>query len=162
MEAHQVLQEQTRNHYRWLERAVSDVDAELARRDPLAGRPSIAWQVTHLVEQVESTAQALCAWTPPAGDIPGSWDELRARFSASARGALAGLCDLTEADLAEPPLVPVHPSFEATLSTRLRWWSGHVFHVAYHLGQVGSLRAALGLGWDSLISDCHQDPPTGS
>lgn len=162
MEAHQLLQEQTRHHYRWLERAFTDFDEELACREPLVGRPSMTWQVTHLVEQVESTAEALCGWMPPAVPIPGAWNSLCTRFTSSAEGALRALAGLSADDLTAPPLVSVHPGLEEALSTRLQWWSGHVFHVAYHLGQIGSLRAALDLGWRPFTSDYRQDPPTGS
>ena len=39
------------------------------------------------------------------------------------------------------------PEFAERLSTRHAFLAGEVFHFAYHLGQLGSLRADLGLGW---------------
>jgi hypothetical protein len=60
---------------------------------------------------------------------------------------LAALESVAPADLDLPPRVAMHPDFEASITDRRRFWSGHVFHMTYHLGQLGSLRAELGLGW---------------
>lgn len=162
MHARELLLEQTRHHYAWLTRATADVDAAAAAWRPGDGRPSIAWEVAHLIEQVESTAEAVAGRSPSGEGVPEAWDALRARWREVARDALAALERLGPGDLERPPAVPLHPGFEQALATRARWWSGHVFHVAYHLGQVGSLRAALGLGWNSIETDSRQDPPTGS
>ncbi len=145
MRADELLLLQTRHHYRWVDRATSDVGAEPARREILPGRPTIAWQVGHLIEEVESTAEALCGLSPPPSPLPESWQELRRRWEASSGAALRALAGLGPGELAAPPGVPIHPGFEESLATRRHWWTGHVFHLAYHLGQVGLLRAALGL-----------------
>jgi hypothetical protein len=108
--AHQLLLEQTRHHYRWLEWVTADVDPDQA------------------------------AWRPGA----------------------AASCTATLEELASTPLVELHPGFETMLATREAWWRGYVFHLADHLGQVGSLHAALDLGWPSPDSEYPQDPPTGS
>lgn len=149
MEAHLLLLEQTRHHYRWLGRAIEGFDGALAGRELQGAPPPLTWQVTHLIEQVESTAEALCGIQRPLKPLPSSWNELTDRLRASMDGALSGLATLGPVELESAPLVPLHPGLEDALRTRLRWWSGHVFHVAYHLGQIGSLRSAHGLGWPS-------------
>ena len=149
MEAHLLLLEQTRHHYHWLGRAIEGLDEALAGRELPGAPPPLTWQVTHLIEQVESTAEALCGQERPPGDLPSDWGGLVDRLKASMEKAVSGLAGLGPEELESPPLVPLHPGLEEALRTRLRWWSGHVFHVAYHLGQIGSLRSAHGLGWPS-------------
>ncbi|QDV06018.1 DinB superfamily protein [Planctomycetes bacterium Poly30] len=54
---------------------------------------------------------------------------------------LGALKSLTDADLERPPLVEVHPAFRSTLISRMVFLEGHLFHVTYHLGAIGLLRA---------------------
>ena len=75
------------------------------------------------------------------------WLALREEWRARSEQILAALEGLAPADLERPPLVEILPDFKDTLTDRRRFWSGHVFHMAYHLGQLGSLRAELELGW---------------
>ena len=81
-----------------------------------------------------------------AADAAG-WLALTARWGEVAARTLGALEALSPADLEAPPATAIRPEFRASLATRRAFWAGHVFHVAYHLGQVGCLRAGLGLGW---------------
>lgn len=152
----ELLLHQTRHVYRWLTSATQDVDFAAARFT-LGGRPSIAWLVGHLLVNADSTAAAV-AGTERSVEERGSeahwgcesasdWEALRAEWIARSAGWLAAFEDLEPADLERPPLVELLPEFADRLRDRRRFWSGHVFHMGYHLGQLGSLRAELGLGW---------------
>ena len=57
------------------------------------------------------------------------------------------LAALTDSDFEFAPAIEILPEFAGRLATRHAFLTGEVFHFAYHLGQVGTLRAALGLGW---------------
>jgi uncharacterized damage-inducible protein DinB len=81
-------------------------------------------------------------------DAPG-WAALRADWVRVAEQTLASLDTLAEHDLERAPAVAMHAEFAGRLRTRADFLRGHVFHVAYHLGQIGALRAALGLGWEA-------------
>ncbi len=58
---------------------------------------------------------------------------------------LSALKSLTDDDLERPPLVEVHEAFSSTLTSRMVFLEGHLFHVSYHLGAIGVLRAEWGL-----------------
>jgi hypothetical protein len=156
MDDHQLLLRQTRHLHGWLASATADVPLASATASP-AGAPSIAWQVGHLLRDTETTAEAVAGLpTEEAerGSLPSwgcasatDWDALRARWRARSAACLAALAELAPADLDAAPTVALQPGFEGHLATRRDFWSGHVFHMGYHLGQVGSLRARLGLGW---------------
>lgn len=146
MNARELLLAQTRHRHAALS-AATDVPEDVARWTPAPGRPSIAWIVAHLEHDAAETARALggAAWES-AGDA-GEWDALRARWLDTSRRTLELLEATTDADLELPPAIEILPEFRQMLATRGQFWSGHVFHVAYHLGQVGSVRAAHGLPW---------------
>jgi len=156
MDDHQLLLRQTRHLHRWLTSATADVTLADAMAMP-GGAPSIAWQVGHLLRDAETTAEAvagLAAQEEERGSAPSwgcatdaDWDQLRARWQTRSAACLAALEGLLRADLDTPPLVELRADFGAHLETRRDFWSGHVFHMGYHLGQVGSLRARLELGW---------------
>ena len=153
-DARALLLDQTRHLYGWAGRAVADVDAADALATPTGG-PSVAWQLGHLLRDAETTAEAvagLAPTEPERGDADhwgvgcaDDWDALRARWAARSDACLSALAG--EPDLEAPPRVALHADFAGHLTTRRAFWSGHVVHLAYHLGQVGSLRARLGLGW---------------
>lgn len=116
--------------------------------------PSIAVLLSHLHEQTASTARALCGLeeaAPPRVSIRDeqAWQGARTAWKGLSDRFLGALGDLDPADLELPPLVDIEPVFRESLATRARFWSGHVFHVAYHLGQVGRLRARQGLDYPS-------------
>lgn len=154
MNDHTLLLHQTRHVYRWLTRATADVDAAAAAQElggeRSAGRtaPTVRWIVEHLLLETESTAEAVAGLARTHTEDPTlGWDALRAVWLERSAACLAALEGTTAADLDAPPAVKVLPAFVDTLTDRRRWWSGHVFHMGYHLGQLGSLRAELGLGW---------------
>lgn len=134
-------------------------------------RPSIAWQLGHLTWVADSVRVAVAEQTPlldprEARHTTPHWgvrdaDDWRTlltrweRVAAARRDALAALDDDV---LALPPAVPMDPRVHGGRSTRERFLVGHVFHVAYHLGQIGALRAAQGLGWDTLALPGRHPP----
>ena len=152
----QLLLDQTRHLHGWLSRATADVAFAQAVATPTGG-PSIAWQLGHLLRDAETTAEAVAGLEPVEpehGDTPhwalvdaAGWDGLRERWAARSTACLAALEAVDDALLQAAPAVDLHPDFADHLSTRRAFWSGHVVHLAYHLGQIGSLRARLGLGW---------------
>jgi len=152
----ELLSHQTDHVYRWLTSATADVDFDaacFARGE----RPSIAWLTGHLLVQAEATAAAVCGLAQTAADLcgeahfgckrPAEWHALRSSWRARSACCLAAYEALEPRDLDRAPLVELLPAFEVTLADRRRFWSGHVFHMGYHLGQLGSQRAELGLGW---------------
>ena len=155
------LPPQLEHHFRWLSRAISDVDADSARFELAQGRPSIAWLVGHLSEGADSVAQAVAGLAPGLPDDftrghgqphwgvtdPQGWARLRATWERIAGRTLQGVGQLTDQDLEATPAIPILPAFAEQLATRHAFLTGEVFHFAYHLGQFGTLRAALGLGW---------------
>lgn len=153
MDARELLLEQTRHHHAALTSA-TDVTPDQARWPGAGPDPSIAALLAHLLRDTRDSARALCELDVPALDVPAPWDPgaggwpaLRAAWSDVSRRFLTGLEQLTPPDLTRAPAIELLPAFEESLATRARFWSGHVFHVAYHLGQIGRLRARQGLGW---------------
>lgn len=154
--ATELLLHQTRHLHGWLTRATADVGRDQAVATPTGG-PSIAWQLGHLLRDAETTAEAvagLATAEPEHGSrahwgvaSEADWDGLRERWAERSAACLAALAEVEAADLEELPLVALHPDFAERLTTRRAFWSGHVVHVAYHLGQIGSLRARLELDW---------------
>lgn len=157
----ELLIEMLRHHYRWLTEATRGMDLEQARRALAPGRPSTAWLVAHLADDADSVLEAVVG---AARSLPpdlakrlshpdlglrsaAEWRALRSTWADLSERVLAGLGGLTDEDLERPPAVAILPAFRESLATRRAFLSGHAFHVAYHLGQLGSLRAELGLGW---------------
>ena len=160
MDARTLLVEQTRHVYGNVEWA-TDVDLADALWPAGGPRPSIAWILGHLVLQVATTVEAVAETrVEGVGDrtgephwgvrTDGDWRGLRASWSRALAVAAPAFEALPEASLALPPAVEVHPAFRDRLVSRAVWWSGHVYHVDYHLGQIGTLRAERGL---------EEDPP---
>lgn len=147
----ELLLHQTRHVHAGLTAATADMDAAQARLRLGAGgeRPSAAWLLGHLLLEAEATAEAVAGLTrtQAEGALSEDWDVLRATWRTRSAACLAALEGVAPADLDLPPRVALHPDFEASITDRRRFWSGHVFHMTYHLGQLGSLRAELGLGW---------------
>ena len=148
MHAIELLLLQTRQQHEALARA-TDVAPEDALWSPDGARPSIAWLLDHLERETVTSAEAITGTAPRASvpESPPPWSELRARWLATSAATLRALERLAPEDLERPPAIELVPAFRASHATRARFWSGHVFHLAYHLGQIGSLRAARGLGW---------------
>jgi len=142
-----VLLQQLRHRYAVLARSLGDdVTEALARRD-LAGRPTIAWHARHLADAIATCHRAVAA-REPARPIPGQdarWGELREGALALAAGFADALGALAPEDLDASPAIEVHPAFRDTLTRRIQFAEGHVFHVTYHIGSIAVLRAAFGL-----------------
>jgi len=157
--AHATLLEMLAHHYGLVTRCCARLDVEQAR----AGTPSIAWILGHLTHVADTTLEAVggTARSLPEGfarhalpswgvaDTAG-WDALRAAWRATSEAARTAVAALEPGDLERPPAAAIRPEFAHTLTSRRRFLQGHVFHVAYHLGQIGLRRAELGLGWEDL------------
>lgn len=146
------LRAQAEHHHACWNQLIERVPAESTRRRLDPGGPHLAWLLAHCLDEVDSTLEAvagrprLCApWPPPGSadpDDPAPWDQLAVDWSRCSQALLAALQTMGPADLDRPPAVELHPAFAESLSTRRKWLQGHVFHLAYHLGQAAMLRAA--------------------
>lgn len=153
MDALELLLAQTRHRHAAFTKA-TEVTLEQALWPQEGPDPSISVLLGHLREQTASTARALCGLeesAPPQVSIRDEegWQGAHAAWKGLSDRFLGALEGLEPADLELPPLVEIEPAFRESLATRARFWSGHVFHVAYHLGQVGRLRARQGLDYPS-------------
>ncbi len=157
------------HRYRVLQRSLTlGLTDELAWR-PLGARPPIGWHAAHIAEAIASTAQAVAlgpnapSTALPAGvqasavRQPSGGTAIETSYPPMGLGALiqelnrlssiqlSALKSLTDDDLERPPLVEVHEAFSSTLTSRMVFLEGHLFHVSYHLGAIGVLRAEWGL-----------------
>ncbi len=146
------LRRQLSHRYRALEYALENGLDLVAATSVLGSRPTAAWQAHHIGSAIASTHRAVLEdppgdWcvalergpTPPADER--AWRAQKASVLAGAEGLLSGLGRLDPGALDTPPLVPIHPSFREHLTTRGRFLEGHLYHVTYHLGALGVLRA---------------------
>ena len=118
--------------------------------------PSIAWLLGHVLHEVDTTIEAVVG---AARSLPGSfdkrashadwgvasqadWEELRSCWLRACEALESGLEQLSPEALQSPCAVPIHEALGDALSTRLAWLQGHLFHLAYHLGQANLLRNA--------------------
>ncbi len=117
-------------------RALADLSAEDAARQPAPGRHSIAQIVAHMLFWREDALRRLTAPNPPSPEAvaqsnfpapaplsTAAWDKLRAQFADAQARISAALAD------------------EHTDISRLTYV---LPHDAYHFGQVAYLRALLG------------------
>ena len=159
---------QVEHRYRVLVRSLGHGLTEELAWKPLAGCPPIGWHASHIAEEMASTAEAIAlgsggAELAPviarcaAGRAPNpsseatsyattGLPELMAEVNRLSFLVVSALKSLTDADLEKPPLVEVHPAFRSTLTSRMVFLEGHLFHVTYHLGAIGLLRAEWLLG----------------
>lgn len=152
------LHAQLEHHYRVVLVLTEPLDLAAARHVLAPGRPSIAWCLGHLVHEVRTLPPSVCG-APPVADpatrihphhgveTAADWTALLAEWRRATVDALEGLAVLRDEDLSKPLTVEVHEAFREGLTTRERFLHGHLFHVAWHAGQIGSVRAALGLRW---------------
>lgn len=152
---------QVEHHYLWLSKAIDELTVEQACFELAAGRPSIAWLVGHLTAGADSLAQAVAGLDAACGvdflarhgsphwEVTGEveWEALREEWKRTAARSQQGLVALPESDFEFPPAIEILPEFAQRLTTRHAFLTGEIFHFAYHLGQIGSLRAAQDLGW---------------
>lgn len=163
MTARAILVPQVEHRLRGVSEATLGLEWDQARFELAPGRPSIAWILGHLVAGVASVAEAVLEDDPrlPEGFSEGhrhahwglgeaaGWRGLRDEWMRIAGQILEGLGKMPERDWAAPPAIPILPEFASRLTTRQAFLEGEIFHLAYHLGQIGTLRAAQGLGWPS-------------
>lgn len=134
------------HRYRVLQRSLGHgLTDELARKK-LGERPSIAWHAQHLAEAMASTLEAVALGPGTARPFPTSFEDqglpdLVSELNRRSSEVLSALKSLTDDDLERPPLVDVQPAFRSTLTSRMVFLEGHLFHVTYHLGAIGLLRA---------------------
>jgi len=152
---------QLEHHTGWLSRAIQDLRVEQACFEMKPGRPSIAWLVGHLTVGADSLTRAVGGLEPglapaflarhghPHWSVEGAqaWDDLRDRWTQTSERTRAALDALAETDFERAPGIEILPQFAERLGTRHAFLAGEIFHFAYHLGQIGSLRAAQDLGW---------------
>ena len=128
---------QLEHRYRVLVRSLgAGLTEELLWR-PLGERPPIGWHACHIAAAMASTAEAGEA-TSYGSAAP---QVLIAEVNRLSFLLLSALKSLTDDDLERPPLVDVHLAFRSTLTSRMVFLEGHLFHVTYHLGAIGVLRA---------------------
>lgn len=154
---------QLEHRYRVMERSLGQGMTEDLLWKQLGDRPPVGWHVAHLIEAVASTAEAVALGSgaiviseevrngalrrdPAAPDnaisyTPVGLEALAAEWNRLSLIHLAALKSLTDGELERPPLVEVHQAFQSTLTSRMVFLEGHLFHVSYHLGAVGLLRA---------------------
>ncbi|MFT5197984.1 MAG: hypothetical protein ACI87O_000632 [Planctomycetota bacterium] len=96
----------------------------------------------HLIEVTYTTLAALELEIPLRGSGE-SWPDLKERFETVSGKLAEQVCSLSPADLEEAPSIELLPEFKESLTNRQVFLMGHVFHLAYHAGQLGSLAALL-------------------
>lgn len=141
----ETLGTQARHHHRCWSELIAQLGPKEARfrLDPKG--PSIAWLLGHCCEEADSSVEAILAQPRVLGVnwAPGrDWMTLTQGWSRVSEQLLAGLASLKEHDLDQPCGVAIDPVFAGSLTNRRVWLQGHVFHLAYHLGQAQMLQAA--------------------
>ena len=139
-----LLVQQLEHRQRAIAHLVGDMTAEEAQM-PLHGEgPSADWILHHLAQAARTTLQAIGGQADPVRG-PGLFPLSRSEFDrvAAALREAAHRLPATDWDLA--PAIEVLPEFQDTLNTRTAFLSGHIFHLAYHAGQLGSLRSKWGV-----------------
>ncbi len=107
-----------------------------------AGGPNANSILEHLLEMSQATLLALGGSAHPTA--PGkAWPAPSEAFAQLAESMLEQAKSLTPDAWLRPPDIEVLPGFENSLSDKRKFLSGHIFHLAYHCGQLGSLRAKL-------------------
>ncbi|MBL4771426.1 MAG: hypothetical protein JKY61_09855 [Planctomycetes bacterium] len=106
------------------------------------GGPSGQSLFLHLIEVTRSTLSALDLEVPFPGPRD-TWQQLRGEFESAAEKLTVQVAGLSHADLQAEPAIEILPDFKQSLSTRHAFLLGHVFHLGYHAGQLGSIAAML-------------------
>ena len=154
---------QLEHRYRVMERSLGHGLTDALLWKELGSRPPIGWHAAHLIEAVASTAEAVAlgeGGDPVAEavqsaarrrdpeplarapmDAPLELGALTREWNRHSSTLLAALKSLHDGELGKPPKVPLQEAFQSTLTSRRVWLEGHLFHVSYHLGAVGLLRA---------------------
>jgi len=126
--------------------------------------PSVAWLLGHLTWVSDAVIVAVAeqpASLPPEAQRHGqphwgvtdaaAWRALQQTWEATSRLRREALASLDDDVLSLAPAVAMRADVHGGQSSRGRFLEGHVFHLAYHLGQLGGLRARQGLDWGEVI-----------
>lgn len=150
------LRTQAAHHRRCWSEQTSDLELTTVCFRTHPEGPSIAWLLGHALHEVDTTIEAVVgaprclqsAFDKRAEHADwgvasqADWEQLRADWLRACETLERGLEQLPAEALDQPCAVPIHPALGNALRTRLAWFQGHLFHLAYHLGQAGLLRAA--------------------
>jgi hypothetical protein len=154
---------QLEHRYRVVERCLGHGLSDELLWKRLGDRPPIGWHAAHLASAVASTAEAVALGESAIEVAANVQAAARRRDPAARRNAisytpvelgtltrewnrlssihLTALKSLTDGELEKPPLTRVREAFQSTLTSRMVFLEGHLFHVSYHLGAMGLLRA---------------------
>ncbi len=140
-----------------IDRFSADLSFEQAVWGGDEGKASISWLIGHMADNTRVICRALSATTPREADEyphqnvriqnPDEWAALKLDWSNAALDLRNILTGFKTESLSEPPGIDVHPAFKKTHDSKYAFIAGHIFHLNYHLGQIGRLRAELGLIW---------------
>ncbi len=142
--ASQLLTRQLEHRQRAIAHLVGDLSAEEAQMTLHSEGPSADWILLHLATAAHTTLLALGGSAPPV-ERAGLFPHSRGEFERIAAALLETVRGLTPEAWSNAPAIEVLPSFRDTLKTRADFLSGHIFHLAYHAGQLGSLRSKWGV-----------------
>ncbi|MDF1837461.1 MAG: hypothetical protein P1V35_06325 [Planctomycetota bacterium] len=106
------------------------------------GGPTALNTFRHLTEVSRTTLEALDLVLPFHGTGE-SWPEWRSRFESVSGDLVDQLRKLPPGSLENTPAIEILPDFKESLGTRHAFLLGHIFHLAYHAGQLGSIAAVL-------------------
>ncbi len=102
------------------------------------GGPTGHGTLLHLIEVTRTTLAALDLEPPFLGKDE-TWDQLQTQFRDVAQCLSEQVSTLSLEALEAPPAIDIVADFKDSLTTRHAFLLGHIFHLAYHAGQLGSL-----------------------
>lgn len=106
------------------------------------GGPSGHSTLLHLVDVTRTTMAALDLPPPFSGNLE-TWDQVQIGFREVANRLSTQVADMPLQSLEAPPAIDIVADFKESLTTRHAFLMGHVFHLAYHAGQLGSLATII-------------------
>ena len=139
-----LLAQQLEHRQRAIEHLAQAFTAEEAQMTLHREGPSADWILWHLARTGHTTLLALGGSADPVaadGLYPASFGEFQ-RIAGALRACAQAL---PSESWASAPAIEVLPAFRDKLKTRADFLSGHIFHLAYHAGQLGSLRSKWGV-----------------
>ncbi len=104
--------------------------------------PSGHSTLLHLIEVTRTTLAALDL-EPPFNATTDSWDQIQVQFRSVAKSLGDQVRKISIEALGAPPAIEIVADFKDSLTTRHAFLLGHVFHLGYHAGQLGSLASLL-------------------
>ncbi|MEZ6005497.1 MAG: hypothetical protein R3F33_15080 [Planctomycetota bacterium] len=115
---------------------------EEAQRPLYDGGPCASWIFDHLSEMSATTLAALGGPLLEAS-VGEGWPQAHQGFAHIAAQLLRVARELAPDAWQSAPAIEVLPDFRESLRTRQDFLMGHIFHLAWHAGQLGSLRNKL-------------------